>query len=231
MKKVIAFSLWGDNKNYTIGAIKCAKAAKSLYPNFECWFYIHKETVPNSIIDALSQLDNVQIILKEGDLTKCKPMTWRFEAIDHPDVEVLLSRDTDARFTIREKLAVDEWLNSTCSFHIMRDHPHHNFLILGGMFGTRKIKSIPSWTFLIGNLVQKGDRNYDQDFLRDLIYPEIKDTSIIHATFHKFEKNSIDFPIPYDSEFRFVGEYIYHDDTRSKSHIMNLLLSLAAMNT
>mgnify|MGYP003333668585 CR=1 FL=1 len=31
-------------------------------------------------------------------------MTWRFETIDHPDVEINLSRDTDTRFLLREKL-------------------------------------------------------------------------------------------------------------------------------
>mgnify|MGYP001420838220 CR=1 FL=1 len=30
-------------------------------------------------------------------------MTWRFESIDHPDVEINLSRDTDTRFLLREK--------------------------------------------------------------------------------------------------------------------------------
>lgn len=229
MKKVISFSLWGNNKNYTLGAIKCAEMAKLIYPEFECWFYVHKPTVPADIIDILSQFSNVIIFFRYGDLSTCKPMTWRFEAIDHPNVELVLSRDTDARFTLREKLAVQEWLDSSFVFHIMRDHPHHNFFILGGMFGTRKIKSIPSWISLLEKLSQTGDRNYDQDFLRDIIYPEVINNSLVHATFHKFEDHSIDFPLAYDAEFRFVGEYIYHDDKRSNPHLVALLLALAAL--
>ena len=50
---------------------------------------------------------------------------WRFETIDDPDVEINMSRDTDTRILLREKLAVDEWLASGKTFHIMRDHPHH----------------------------------------------------------------------------------------------------------
>ena len=46
MKKVISFSLWGNNPTYNIGAIKNAELAKEFYPDFECWFYIHEETVP-----------------------------------------------------------------------------------------------------------------------------------------------------------------------------------------
>jgi hypothetical protein len=84
---------------------------------------------------------------------------------------------------------------------------------------------------LIDKLEQTGDRNYDQDFLRDIIYAEIKNDSLVHATFHKFEEHSIDFPVPYDAEFRFVGEYIYHDGKRSNQHLMELLRALAAMQS
>jgi hypothetical protein len=227
MKKVISFSLWGDNPTYTIGAIRNADIAKELYPDFECWFYIHKESVPQKIIDALSKLDNTKIILKIGDLSKCKPMMWRFEAIDEEDVEIMMSRDTDTRILLREKLAVDEWLKTDKLFHIMRDHPHHEFKILGGMFGTKKIKNIPNWKDIMVNYIQNGDRNYDQNFLNEFIYNNVKDISLIHTSFHKYEGNICrNFPIPYCSEFKFVGEYVYADESRSQSHIDALKNSL-----
>lgn len=218
MKKVISFSIWGDNPIYNIGAIKNTELAQIYYPDFECWFYIHKETVPSSTIEDLSKLSNAKIILKEGDLNTCKPMMWRFEAIDDPDVEVMMSRDTDTRILEREKLVVEEWLNSGKLFHIIRDHPHHSFSILGGMFGTKKIPDV-NWIPIMSNYHQSGYRNYDQDFLRDYIYPLIVNNSIIHASFHRWEGHAKDFPISFDSEYRFVGEYVYHDETRSNEHI------------
>jgi hypothetical protein len=226
MKKVISFSLWGNNITYNIGAIKNAELAKDLYPDFECWFYIHQETVPEDTIKKLQEFNNTKIIFKSGDLNKIKPMMWRFESIDDPEVEIMMSRDTDARFLLREKLAVDEWLNSTKLFHIMRDHPHHNFVILGGMFGTKKIPQLPSWSNIMKKITQEGDRNYDQDFLRDYIYPIIKNNSTIHATFHKMEPHAKNFPINYRKELYFVGEYIYHDNSRSDYHINELKKSL-----
>jgi protein O-GlcNAc transferase len=213
MKKVISFSLWGDNPTYNIGAIKNAELALTFYPEFECWFYIHKETVPSSTIKQLSNFHNTKIILKEGNLNDCKPMMWRFEAIDEPDVEVMMSRDTDTRFLEREKLAVEEWLNSDKLFHIMRDHPYHVNKILGGMFGTKKIPNV-NWNSIISLFHQSGHREYDQDFLRDYIYPLIVNSSIIHASFNKWEGHVKDFPINFESEYRFVGEYVYHDETR-----------------
>jgi len=221
MKKVISFSIWGDNPTYNIGAIRNAEIAQIFYPNFECWFYIHKESVPSSTIEQLSNLSNSKIIFKEGDLINenCKPRTWRFEAIDDPEVEVMMSRDTDTRILEREKLAVEEWLNSDKLFHIMRDHPHHGYSILGGMFGTKKIPQISSWRDIIDKYNKTDNRMYDQDFLKDYIYPLIVNNSIIHSSFHRWEGHAKDFPINFDSEYRFVGEYVYYDETRSIEHI------------
>jgi hypothetical protein len=226
MKKVISFSLWGDNPTYNVGAIKNAEQAKICYPDFECWFYIHEESVPKETIEKLNTFENAKVIIKSGDLNCIKPMMWRFEAIDDPEVEIMMSRDADTRFLLREILAVNEWLNSENTFHIMRDHPHHQFCILGGMFGTKKIKQIESWTSIMNNFVQTGDRFYDQNFLRDCIYPLVKNDSTIHASFHKMEHHAADFPIKYDDDLRFVGEYVYYDESRSPPHINALKESL-----
>jgi hypothetical protein len=208
MKHVITFSLWGNNPTYTIGAIKNAKLAQFYYPNFECWFYIHEETVPVEIINVLSKLDNTKIILKNGDLNYCKPMMWRFEAIDDPDVEIMMSRDTDTRILLREKLAVHEWLKSGKIFHIMRDHPCHDYYIQAGMFGTKKINQISSWKDLILTREQNGSRICDQDFLTDIIYPVIKNDSLKHCSYNQYENDCINFPINYCNEYKFVGEYV-----------------------
>lgn len=225
MKKVISFSLWGDNPTYNIGAIKNAELAKYAYRDFECWFYIHKDTVPQETIDALNSFTNTKIIFKTGDLNNenCKPRMWRYEPIDDLEVEIVLSRDTDTRILLREKLAVDEWIQSNQMFHIMRDHPHHNWCILAGMFGTKKIPQIPNWTNIINSYNKTDNRMYDQYFLRDIIYPLIKNNSIVHATFHKHEPHAKNFPINYCNNFKFVGEYVYYNESRSIEHTNELI--------
>jgi hypothetical protein len=227
MKKVITFSLWGENPTYTIGAIKNAKDAQTFYPDFECWFYIHIDSVPRDIVQQLQELPNVKIIFKYGDINIVKPMMWRFEAIDDESVEVMMSRDTDTRFLLREKLAVEEWLKSDKLFHIMRDHPNHTWEVQAGMFGTRKIPQIRSWCYIMDTF--RKIRNptddayfFDQYFLKRHVYPYIQYDSVIHASYHKYEPHSIPFPIPYDSDYQFVGEYIYSDDTFRAEH-RNLL--------
>jgi len=219
MKRVLTFSLWGNNPTYNIGAIRNAEQAIKAYPGFECWVYVHEPSVPKETVDKLLTFDHVTVIMKSGDLESSKPMMWRFEAIDDPEVEIMMSRDTDTRIWLREKMAVDEWIQSGAPFHIMRDHVYHGTPILGGMFGTRKLAEIPSWKTLMDEVVQVGNRDYDQTFLASMLYPLVKDRAVIHASFHQWEPNAKPFPIPFCPEFHFVGEYVYWNESRNQNHV------------
>ena len=136
MKKIISFSLWGDNPVYTQGAIRNAELAKEIYPDWVCRYYIGKST-PNDIVVKLQNFDNTEVIVmdSDGDWTG---MFWRFYPASEGDVDVMISRDCDSRLNNRERDAVNEWLSSDKGFHIMRDHPWHKTSILGGMWGSRK---------------------------------------------------------------------------------------------
>jgi hypothetical protein len=208
MKKIISFSLWGDNPKYTVGAIKNAELSKTIYPDWICRFYCGK-SVPSDIIEKLKSYDNVEIIEmnEDGDWNG---MFWRFYACE--DADVMISRDADSRLNIREKSAVDEWINSDKDFHIMRDHPHHNVLILGGMWGVRNglLKNI----IPIINEYNKGNFwQVDQNFLREKIYPIIKDNSFIHDEFMNFENWGKPFPIERNNK-EFVGDVFDENDIR-----------------
>ena len=50
MKKIISFSLWGDNPKYTNGAIENADLALEVYPNWICRFYVGTST-PKEIVE------------------------------------------------------------------------------------------------------------------------------------------------------------------------------------
>lgn len=232
MKKVLSFSLWGSIPRYTEGAIENVILSKKFYPDFECWLYVHIDSVPKHIIDNLEEMSNVKIIKRSGDINTLAPMTWRFETIDNPEVEINMSRDTDTRILLREKLAVDEWISSGKSFHIMRDHPHHmnpRTPIMGGMFGTRKLKQFPKWKDTIRLQNYKGKNQYDQSFLNKFIYPIIKNDCFIHSTFGSLlDENKTEihkFPIEYCKNFYFVGGYIYEDGSDSKEHTQILIKS------
>ena len=126
--KVISYSLWGSNPTYTIGAIRNAEIAKELFPDWKCIFYCFS-TVPLDTIEHLKSFSNVEIrmVSDEGDN---RGAFKRFLPSMDSDVEYYMCRDTDSRLSLREKYAVEGWINSDKDFHIMRDHPYHGALIM-----------------------------------------------------------------------------------------------------
>jgi len=93
---------------------------------------------------------------------------------------------------------------------------------MAGMFDTKKILGI-NWTELCNNINQTLHSNYDQVMLNNYIYPLIKNDLIVHSSFSLYSgEYGFKFPIPYDSDYRFVGEYVYADESRSIYHINEL---------
>lgn len=204
MKKIISFSLWGENPVYNVGAIRNAELAKSIYPEWICRYYVGT-TTPKEIIEKLLSFDNTEIIKMDvpGDWTG---MFWRFYPSSEEDVDVVIVRDCDSRLNLREKEAVDEWIKSDKGFHIMRDHPAHGTEILGGMWGSKK-GTINQMKRLIGDYLKGDFWQVDQNFLREKIYPLIKHNSIVHDEY--FEKQN--FPSFREGKF-FVGQAFDEND-------------------
>jgi hypothetical protein len=216
MKKVISFSLWGDNPKYTIGAIRNAELTSIIYPGWISRFYCG-ESVPTDIIKTLISLPNTEVVMMgvDGDWTG---MFWRFYACE--DSEIMLSRDTDSRLNLREKLAVDEWLSSDKDFHIMRDHPYHNTEILGGMWGVRNglLKNIKE---LINDYTKGDFWQVDQNFLREKIYPSVINNSFTHDSYLNYNTNSKPFPSKRINR-EFVGDVFDENENRHPEYYLNI---------
>lgn len=214
MKKIISFSLWGDKKKYTIGAIRNAELLKSIYPGWIARFYCGL-SVPDRIIEQLKSFDNVEVIImdEKGDWTG---MFWRFYPASEDDVDIMISRDTDSRINLREKLAVDEWLKSDKSFHIMRDHPWHGTEILGGMWGVRG-NILKDMKELINNYIKGDFWQVDQNFLKEYIYKRIKDDCFVHDTYHNYESFKKPFPMARLNN-EFVGESFDEKERPNMQH-------------
>ena len=52
-----------------------------------------------------------------------------------PTVRMFMIRDADNGLSEREKFAVEEWIASKKDFHGMRDHPYHNYEVMGCAWG------------------------------------------------------------------------------------------------
>ena len=212
MKKVISFSLWGENPMYWIGALKNIELSKEYYPGWICRFYIDSNS-KKELINTIKG-DNIELVLVDSK-DSFHGMFWRFWASEDPEVDIFISRDCDSRFSDREVYAIKEWLESDKDFHIMRDHPYHTVPILGGMWGfrnglMRKInlsEKINQW----GKYERKG---IDQDFLGQVIYPLVKNNSFEHS---EFGLNYGGETKPFSTErnnYEFVGDVFDENDIR-----------------
>lgn len=203
--KYVSFSLWGDKSIYNIGAIKNAELMSEIYPEWKMVVY-YDNSVPNETIYRLNELKVKTILFPDNTIYG---MFWRFFAVDIPDCEYAIFRDADSRISIREKLAVDEWIKSGKSLHVMRDHPYHRIPagnnqlgILGGMWGIKN--NVLPITDMIHKFNMSKQHNYgnDQSFLKT-IYNSLNNDRFTHDEF--FEKKS--FPVE-RKNYRFIGERI-----------------------
>lgn len=218
--KYLSFSLWGNNPLYCIGAIKNAELWKQIYPEWDMVVY-YDNTVPTEIINTLKNLDVNLIEMSDSKIYGC---FWRFLVSDKDDCEFAIFRDCDSRISVREKMAVDEWVTSNKTLHIMRDHPAHgvpfgaNSLgILAGMWGLKGNQH------KIENSIMDFQKNkvdkygVDQSFLVD-VYRKFITDYISHDEF--FEKKP--FPIKRENG-RFIGERIsINDEPLTNDHLILL---------
>jgi hypothetical protein len=184
--KVISYSLWGDNPTYTIGAIRNADLAATLFPDWTCVFYCF-DSVPVEIIKQLESRPNVLVrrVYGEYNPSDSRGMFHRFLPADEEGVEYMMSRDTDSRLSERERLAVEAWLASGADLHVMRDHPYHGAPMLGGMWGVKggRLKGI---AHDMEEFQPSSDKGQDQAFLWEWVWDKVRDGELsvcIHDPF------------------------------------------------
>jgi hypothetical protein len=177
VNKYLTFSLWGNNPKYLQGAIRNAELAEEIFPDWKCVFY-YDLSVPKETIVKLSTFKNTTV--KEVTDNSFGAF-WRFEMMfDTPGV--ILSRDTDSRLSFREKILIDNWLETDYNYMIIKDHAnHYDFPILAGMWGKKNIvmpidlkDAMQAYIFTKQYLV-------DQIYLRDLVWPRILDQAAIYG--------------------------------------------------
>jgi hypothetical protein len=208
MKKIISYSLYGSNKKYCIGMLENLKINKKKLPDWETYIY-YSEDVPEIYIEMYKEYNPVLIKCKLSEFKWEGPL-WRFRLFNDKDVDIFISRDADSRITDREIEFVNDFISSDKSFHIIRDHPDHNLTILAGMFGVKvkdfnnkyKIKTINEYITDYKKKYHKNiDKFPDQYFLRDIIWPLIKDDNYSHIALERLRHTKTDIVTKYVHDF------------------------------
>jgi hypothetical protein len=189
---VISYSLFGNRPRYLKGAIANVRAAHSVYPHWTCRFYVDN-SVPSDVLKELAS-EGADVRVVEG-LPRAKYGTlWRFLVADDPAAARYLVRDCDSVVSVRERLAVDDWIESGRHFHVMRDHFAHNELVLAGMWGG-VAGALPSMGRAFTAYIEKRYLRpmADQEFLREVMWPTIRQSVLVHDSQFSFGERR-DFP-------------------------------------
>lgn len=207
--KYVSFSLWGNKEIYNLGAIRNAELMKDVYPDWKMVVFFDN-SVP---VDTIKKLQELNVETRLFIDISIYGMFWRFYALSIPDCEYAVFRDTDSRISLRESLAVKEWIESKKTLHVMRDHPFHRIPagnnqlgILGGMWGIKN--GVIPITDMIYNFHKSREHNYgnDQSFLKN-VYNILNNDRCTHDEFFEMKP----FPIKREDR-RFIGERIDEND-------------------
>ena len=181
---VFSYSLWGASPIYNYGAMINARLAPIIYPGSWTRFYID-DTVPQFVRNEL-RVAGAEVIRADQVFPAIPRYFWRFLAADDDTDDYFCCRDCDCRPSTKEAAAVEVWLDSGLSYHVMRDGVVHTDLILAGLWGGRRLRDLNMTalirTFFAGGINQTY--GFDQRFLRQKVWPLIKDHSLIHDTYY-----------------------------------------------
>lgn len=184
MSRIIAFSLYGSHPMYYVGMLRNCELAPKIYPEWRVWVYVSPEV--NNIwrqkyIDAGARVIDAAVELGNCGLPNLGHLGafWRFLPPRDPNVEMMISRDADSRLNIRERAAVDAWINSGMKFHSMRDHyNHHYHYFMAGMWGVRgHLDILP----LIRDYKFDGHKGEDQEWQKARLVPIAKTSCLEHG--------------------------------------------------
>jgi hypothetical protein len=118
----------------------------------------------------------------------CEMMLWRLKPIfDHGAFDRVICRDSDSLLSLRERQAVEYWVNRGRIVHVMTDSVSHTIPIMGGMCGFMSKqfrKKMNCWTLdellALAPEIDYSVKGSDQDFLNRILMPVLHE----HMTEH-----------------------------------------------
>jgi len=134
-KNLISFCLYGNGTRYINNIENCITSYRKIFNDWIIRVYVSADT-KNEVIEYLSA-NNCEVIIMKMAGIDSRYMYWRFLPLDDPNVNRVIIRDIDSLASERELHMVTDWIASKKKLHIIRDHPLHQVLILGGMWGMK----------------------------------------------------------------------------------------------
>ena len=209
-KKVIAYSLYGNNPRYLDVVDRTVKDAHRVYPEWTVRVFVPAEYDVSPL-----QKHNMDVCVVTG--TKCPdPMWFRMYFMNDSPADYTLVRDLDSLLTKREARAVDAWIASGRPMHVMRDSKDgHDHAINGGMFGVHNSGGI-NWRSILNAHLKGRGYGADLNVLASAVFGKaIPKSSILQHDSHTCVKWGAQ-PFPdndLDDGKHYVGESVRKDGT------------------
>lgn len=129
---------------------------------------------------------------------------WRWLPLGDEFVDAFISRNVDSCIFDREISAVDKWIKSKTLFHVMRDHPLHDAVIMPGLWG---FISHANRLLANGMFHMLLENSFNERVLEDKFWPIVKRNSTIHDSYHCKKLGGEPFPVQRNLANCFVGQY------------------------
>lgn len=218
-RRVIAFTLFGSDPRYLRGALHNVLAARAIYPDWTCRFYVD-DSVDATFLDVIEAEAAELVRDASGDRDLRHLLTRRFQVADDKTVGHFMVRDCDSVVNPREAAAVHEWLTSGLPFHAMRDWWTHTDPMLAGLWGG-VARAFPDMGKCLAAFI--GDKplstNWDQYFLRDQVWPAIRDQAMVHDRCFPAHR-ARPFPTPTPPGREHVGQNEYASDKSGQASLL-----------
>lgn len=239
MKGLVSFTLFGNKKLYTEGALRNAEQWKQGPLDVDTIFYVG-DSVPEKVSSKLIDR-GAYVMFMKGFPEDQTATFWRWQAfgpVTGHDYDFVLSRDVDSRPSEREYFALNEWLRGSQNFHVIRDHPFHGVPILAGLFGVKKpllplvhelLPASPpeDWyktvvracNHLTVAYTSNDFYQVDQWWLRLRLYPHLRNQIMAHDSFFGFERKRFRRELPPRENNSFIAEcHTENEELRHPEH-------------
>jgi hypothetical protein len=206
MKKIVSVSLFGDDPKYLRGSAGLLESIEMNLPGWQVVFFVGV-SVPMETLSLLESRGASLVVIEEKEDLSAAAWRFRVDLLGWP--EWVIFRDADSVISRREASAIEQWVRSGLTGHIIRDHPFHSSSIMAGLWGVRS-QSVRWLSEEVEDFEFSDRYGSDQEFLNEIIYPKIVGDSIVHSSFHRHEglDNSHAFTVGHDRLGGFCGESV-----------------------
>jgi len=194
-ENVIAFGLWGNEPRYRVPLAENSRILPHLFPGWTMRVYHDGDVDPAFLRDLQTRGADLRPMSIPVGVPPHRRLLWRFTVIDDPSVRRFLIRDADSLLSVKERVAVDAWLDSGYHFHAMRDWFTHTDLLLAGLWGGVGGILPGVATLLAGYTGWRMENDHvDQDLLSETVWPVIRGNVLIHDSIFTGCLGSVAFP-------------------------------------